>query len=398
MLFDRYNFSPVLSVPPLTQAGSKHRSNAPKVDEHWMRRALELARQGRWTTAPNPNVGAVVVRAGECAGEGWHRAAGEAHAEVHALRAAGEKARGATLYVTLEPCCHTGRTGPCTERVLEAGVARVVVGLLDPDPRVLGRGMDILREAGVTVDLASEELRRECALANLFFLRAVRTGLPFVTMKYAATLDGKIATRTGHSQWITGPEARHWVHEQRALHQAVLVGVGTVLADDPRLDVRLERPSRQPLRVVADSLARTPPAARMFATAGGPILIAVTPAAPPERVAELRAKAEVVVLPEREGRVDLCALCAELVRRQVQSVLLEGGGALNGAMLEGGLVNKVAAFLAPLLIGGSAAPGPLGGLGAERLEQGWELEEVESRRVGKDWLIEGYLTSPWLTY
>ncbi len=364
-----------------------------------MRRALDLAAHGRWTTAPNPNVGAVVVRDGECVGEGWHRAAGEPHAEVHALRSAGEKAQGSTLYVTLEPCCHTGLTGPCTDRVLEAGVARVVVGLVDPDPRVLGRGMDILRQAGVTVELASQELRRECALVNLFFLKAVRTGLPFVTMKYAATLDGKIATRTGHSQWITGPEARHWVHEQRALHQAVLVGVGTALADNPRLDVRLEGECRQPLRVIADSLARTPPTARLFATPGGPILIAVTPAAPPERVEGLQKMgADLVVIPERDGRLDLAALCAELGRRRLQSVLLEGGGVLNAAMLEGGLVSKVAAFLAPLLVGGSAAPGPIGGLGAERLEQGWELQEVESRRVGKDWLIEGYLSCPWLTY
>jgi diaminohydroxyphosphoribosylaminopyrimidine deaminase/5-amino-6-(5-phosphoribosylamino)uracil reductase len=364
-----------------------------------MLRALELARRGQPTTAPNPNVGAVVVRGEECVGEGWHRAPGTPHAEVHALRAAGEAARGATLYVTLEPCCHTGRTGPCTELVLAAGIQRVVVGLVDPDPRVLGKGLDILRQAGLRVDLVAPALRRQCALANRFFLKARRTGTPFVTMKYAATLDGKIATRTGHSQWISGPEARAWVHEQRALHQAVLVGVGTVLADDPRLDVRLDGDRRQPVRLVADSLARTPPSARLFTTPAGPVVIGVTGGAPSSRVDSLRAAgAEVLLLPEAAGRLDLTAFCAELGRRELQSVLLEGGGALNAAMLEGGLVSRVAAFLAPRLIGGAAAPGPIGGLGAERLEQGWELQEVESRSVGKDLLIEGYLSCPWLTY
>lgn len=396
-LYEGYNFGPGSPVPSLGYAGGG--ANVAAVDERWMLQALELARRGRPTAAPNPCVGAVVVRDGELVGEGWHRAPGEPHAEVHALRAAGEAAREATLYVTLEPCCHTGRTGPCTDVVLAAGIRRVVVGLVDPDPRVLGRGLDILRQAGLTVDLAPPHLREQCGRLNEFFVHVRRTGLPFVTMKYASTLDGKIATRAGHSQWISGPEARRWVHEQRALHQAVLVGVGTVLADDPRLDVRLDGHHRQPCRLVADSLARTPPTSRLFTTAGGPIIIATTTAAPAPKVEALRqAGAEVLELPGRAGRVDLASFCAELGRRELQSVLLEGGGALNAAMLEGGLVSKVAAFLAPRLIGGASAPGPVGGPGVERLEQGWELEQVESTRVGKDLLIEGYLSCSWLNY
>lgn len=382
-------------------------------DIRYMRRALELARRGLGRTSPNPAVGALVVAPdGTIAGRGYHAAAGTAHAEVLALEEAGPRARGATLYVTLEPCCHHGRTPPCTDAIQRAGVARVVAAMLDPDPRVSGRGAAALRRAGVAVDVGV--LEHQAGRLLEAYVHHRRTGLPFVTMKVAMTLDGKVATRAGDARWISGEDSRRTVHALRGEVDAVLVGVGTVLADDPLLTARpagrpasaggpapaggpasAGRAPRQPLRVIADSAARTPPAARVLASAGNPrrTLIAVTPGAPAARVRALEAAgAEVLRLPaEADGRVDLRALARELGRRGVLHVLLEGGPTLNAAALAAGLVQKVLVFVAPRIVGGAAAPGPVGGGGAARLADAIPVRSFAARRSGEDVLLEGYV-------
>jgi diaminohydroxyphosphoribosylaminopyrimidine deaminase/5-amino-6-(5-phosphoribosylamino)uracil reductase len=287
------------------------------IDEAHMARALELAEHGRGLTSPNPMVGAVIVRDGAVVGEGFHRRAGGAHAEVEALAMAGERARGATLYVTLEPCAHFGRTPPCAPRVAAAGIRRIVAALGDPDPRVAGQGFALLRGAGLEVMVGVRE--REAARQNRDFLTSVRRGRPHVTLKVAMTLDGKIADRHGASQWITGEAARREAHRLRSEADAILVGVGTVLADDPALTVRRERPwPREPYRVVLDSTARTPTAARIVR---GPTtartLIMVRDGAPSHRVTALEEAGAVVVLAgSRDGRVDLEHVLAELHRRE----------------------------------------------------------------------------------
>ena len=352
--------------------------------------ALTLAAQGLGTVDPNPLVGAVVVRDGRIVGMGYHQRPGEPHAEVHALRAAGPLARGATLYVNLEPCAHHGRTPPCTETIIGAGIRRVVAAIEDPDPRVRGRGFARLRAAGidVTVGVRAEEARR----LNEVFLKYAATGRPFVLLKAAASLDGRIATRTGASRWITGPEARALVHRLRAAYPSIMVGIGTALSDDPELTARTDPPAaRQPLRVVVDSRARLPRDARML-RAPGRTLVATTASAPAGRVRELeRAGAEVVCLPDLAGRVDLEALLEELGRRGISGVLLEGGATLNGAMLERRLVDKVMFFLAPTLIGGRDAPGAIGGVGAAELSDAPRLVDVQWQACGADLCVTGYL-------
>ncbi len=353
-----------------------------------MRRALELAEQASGLTSPNPLVGAVVVREGEVVGEGYHRGAGEAHAEVDALSAAGERARGATLFVTLEPCAHWGRTPPCAPQVAAAGIRRVVAALTDPNPRVAGRGLTILREAGVevVVGLLADEAQRQ----NRAFLTAVRLGRPHVTLKIAMTLDGKIADREGASRWITGAAARLEAHRLRSQSDAILVGIGTVLLDDPELTVRLGRSwPREPYRVVLDVSARTPAEARVV-RAGTPArtLVMVGHDAPPERIARLSAAGVVVVRgPERHGHVDLETVLAELHKREVRALLVEGGAEVHGALLEAGVVDRVAVFLAPLLLGGRGALSAIGGLGLP-LKSGQRLGPLTVRSLGPDLLVE----------
>jgi diaminohydroxyphosphoribosylaminopyrimidine deaminase/5-amino-6-(5-phosphoribosylamino)uracil reductase len=364
-----------------------------EIDAACMRRALELAERGRGLTSPNPMVGAVIVRDGSIVAEGFHRRAGEAHAEVEALEAAGDRARGAALYVTLEPCAHVGRTPPCAPRVAASGVRRVVAALVDPDPRVAGRGLDLLRAAGVEV--AVGVLERDAERQNRAFLTSVRRGRPHVLLKVAMTLDGKIADRHRASQWITGVEARQEAHRLRSEVDAILVGVGTVLADDPALTVRLGRPwPREPYRVVLDSSARTPPSARVVR---GPTpqraLIAVGEGAPHERTGRLEhAGAVVVRVAERGGRLDLDEVMAELHRREVRAMLVEGGAEVHGAFLASGLVDRVAVFVAPLLLGGREATPAIGGPGV-RLADALRLADVSVRTVGPDLLVEGDVTA-----
>jgi diaminohydroxyphosphoribosylaminopyrimidine deaminase/5-amino-6-(5-phosphoribosylamino)uracil reductase len=358
------------------------------LDERYMRRAIDLAERARGLTSPNPMVGAVIVRDGVVVGEGFHAAAGRPHAEIEALAAAGSRARGATLYVTLEPCAHQGRTPPCAPAVVAAGIRRVVFAVADPNPMVDGRGRRVLEAAEVSV--TSGVLEAEAARQNRVFLTAMRAGRPHVTLKAAITVDGKLADRHGASRWITGEPARREAHRLRSESDAIVVGLGTVLADDPALTVRLDQPwPREPYRVVLDTQARTPPGAR-FITSGKPsrALIAVGRGAPAERVGALEATgAEVVPVPAEEGRIDVRALLATLHAREVRGVLVEGGGEVHAAFLEAALVDRVAVFVAPRLLGGRTAPSLIGGRGAE-LKSAPRLDALSVRAVGDDLLIE----------
>lgn len=354
-----------------------------------MQRALTLADSARGLTSPNPLVGALVVRDGVVVGEGYHARAGAPHAERLALDAAGEAARGATLYVALEPCVHQGRTPPCVPAVLGAGIRRVVVAVLDPNPRVSGGGVAALRQAGLDVSVGC--LEAEARRLNRAFFTWVTERRPLVTLKVAMSLDGKISSWDRSSRWITGEEARREGHRLRGESDAVAVGIETVLADDPELTVRLDPAwPREPYRVVVDSRGRTPLTARVLAS-GRPerTLIAVTPAAAAERVEALEARgARVLRLPSRDGRVDLSALLAELAEREVTALLLEGGGELNAAFLEAGLVDRVRVFMAPILLGGRQAPTPVAGSG-RGLKEAFRLSGMRVRPVGMDLLIEG---------
>lgn len=321
------------------------------VDHGMMARALQLAERGLWTTSPNPRVGCVLVREGEIVAEGWHERAGEPHAEVHALRAAGELARGATAYVTLEPCSHHGRTPPCAEALIGAGVSRVVAAMRDPNPLVAGNGLAMLQAAGI--ETACGLLENEARELNIGFVARMTRGRPWLRLKAAASLDGKTALNNGVSQWITGLEARRDGHRWRARACAILTGIGTVRDDDPQLSVREVDTPRQPLRVVVDSKLEIPLTAKILR--GGPVLVAA--AVDDEKRANLlRATgAEVVVLPNPHGKVELSGLLEELGRRGINEVHVEAGFKLNGSLLREGLVDELLLYLAPCLIGHDAS-------------------------------------------
>jgi diaminohydroxyphosphoribosylaminopyrimidine deaminase/5-amino-6-(5-phosphoribosylamino)uracil reductase len=335
-----------------------------EADDRLMRRALELAARARGLTSPNPMVGAVVARDGAVVGEGVHQRAGAAHAEIVALEAAGDRARGATLYVTLEPCVHQGRTPPCAPRVLAAGLRRVVVACADPNPAVSGRGIAALRQAGVDVTVGVRAVEAE--VLNRAFFTAMRDGRPHVTLKGAMTLDGKIADAHGASRWITGEAARQRGHLLRREADAIVVGIGTVLRDDPELTVRLPEPwPREPLRIVLDSTGRTPVDAR-FIRAATPAraIVAMGTDAPAARGQRLRETgATVMAFPTRDGRIDLARFLAGLHALDVRAVLVEGGAEVHGALVASGLVDRVAVFVAPRLLGGRDAPSLVDGPG-----------------------------------
>ncbi|HEX2149091.1 MAG TPA: bifunctional diaminohydroxyphosphoribosylaminopyrimidine deaminase/5-amino-6-(5-phosphoribosylamino)uracil reductase RibD, partial [Actinomycetota bacterium] len=333
----------------------------PDTDEAWMRRALRLAARGRGRTSPNPMVGSVLVKDGALIGSGWHRRAGGPHAEVLALREAGDDARGATAYVTLEPCAHHGRTPPCAEALIEAGIARVVAAMEDPDPRTSGKGVAALRQAGIAVETGV--LESEARKLNEQYILHRITGRPFVTYKAGMSLDGRTAANDGSSQWITSDEARRDAHRLRAQSDAICAGVGTVLADDPKLTVRGAASQRPPLRVVVDSAARTPTAARVLSGEAPTVLFTAAGDANGAVAGLKEAGVEVVCLPGDNGQVDLPGMLRVLGDRGVISLLLEGGATLAGAFAKRGLVDRYVFYLAPKLLGASDA-GALNGWAA----------------------------------
>ena len=358
-------------------------------DIEYMRRAIELAERGVGFTNPNPMVGAVIVKGGKVIGEGWHERCGEWHAERNAFKNCKVSAEGATMYVTLEPCCHYGKTPPCTEAIIEHGIARVVIGMEDPNPLVAGKGIAFLREAGIEVVCGIEEeaLREQ----NRVFLKYISTRLPWVALKAAMTLDGKIATRTGDSKWITGAEARAYVHELRHRFMAILVGIGTAVADDPLLNCRIEgRGVRQPIRVVVDSNARLSLESQLVQTAEEyRTIVAYTRFAPEERVKALReAGVEMLLCEEKEGLVDVRNLLELLGQFGIDSILLEGGGNLNYTFLSEGLVDELYAFVAPKIVGGMSAKTPVEGTGVEKMADAINLELKNVLNIGDDVLLK----------
>ncbi|MFC9296584.1 bifunctional diaminohydroxyphosphoribosylaminopyrimidine deaminase/5-amino-6-(5-phosphoribosylamino)uracil reductase RibD [Streptomyces sp. NPDC057011] len=361
---------------------------APDAGTRAMRRAIELAARGLGSTSPNPVVGCVITDAsGTVVGEGWHQRAGGPHAEVHALRAAGSAARGGTAYVTLEPCNHTGRTGPCAQALIEAGIARVVYAVSDPNPQASGGGAT-LRAAGI--ETGAGLLEQEAEAGNAAWLTSVRLGRPYVLWKYAATLDGRIAAADGTSRWISSPESRADVHRLRAEADAVVVGSGTLRADDPHLAVRGIEGADQPLRVVLDTHATIRPTARVLDEAA-PTLIAVAEDADTRHLAGV----ELARLPYDKYGISVDALLAELHRRGVRSVLLEGGPTLAGAFVAAGAVDKVVGYLAPVLLG--AGPAALADAGITTISDALRLEITETVRIGTDIRITAVPAAPSVT-
>lgn len=357
-------------------------------DEKYMRRALELALLAEGDTSPNPMVGCVIVNdAGEIVGEGYHHKAGQPHAEVNALRAAGSQAAGATAYVTLEPCSHYGRTGPCCRALADAGVRRVVAACKDPNPKVAGQGLAYLAKAGVEV--ASGVCEAEALRLNENFFTWITEERPFISLKYAMTLDGKIASSIGDSKWITGVEARTYAHRLRKQHDAVLVGIGTVLEDDPELTTRLVK-GKNAVRIVLDSRLRVPLTAKVLDGAA-PTIVATGMDVNPTKLAAVKylPNVEVVQLSCGAGGVDLHCLMKELAARQLTSLLVEGGGSVLGAFKDAGLGNRVYAFIAPIIIGGAGALSPIGGAGSELISEGWQLDGLEYMQLGSDVLLTG---------
>jgi diaminohydroxyphosphoribosylaminopyrimidine deaminase / 5-amino-6-(5-phosphoribosylamino)uracil reductase len=357
-------------------------------DEVYIERAISLAERGRGLVSPNPMVGAVVVSSdGRVAGEGWHEGPGTPHAEILALEQAGERARGAVLFTSLEPCDHFGRTGPCTDAIVSAGIGRVASAMRDPNPVVDGRGFAKLRAQGIEVEFGT--LAEEAARQNEAFVKHVRTGLPFVTWKMAASLDGKVAARDGSSRWITGEAARADVHRLRASSDAIVVGAGTALADDPALTVRMPGyRGRAPLRILVDARGRVPATGDLF-DEDAPTLVATTDLASAERREGWRTAGAEVVVYEPEGeRVPLAELVADLGKRDVQAVLLEGGPTLAWAAIEDGIVDKVVVYLAPKLVGGTDAPTVLGGRGFAPIANALGLRVRSFDRVGEDLKVE----------
>jgi diaminohydroxyphosphoribosylaminopyrimidine deaminase / 5-amino-6-(5-phosphoribosylamino)uracil reductase len=361
-------------------------------DTRFLSACLDLARMGEGETSPNPMVGAILVKGERILGQGYHRRAGNPHAEVEALTSAGPEASGSTLYVNLEPCVHHGRTPPCTDALIDAGVARVIACMIDPDPRVNGRGFRKLSEAGIQV---AHGLLRERALAlNDKFVKFVTTGLPFVTLKAAMTLDGKIAPARGSSKWITSEQAREEAHRLRYAHDAVLVGVGTILADNPRLTARWA--SGKPLiRAILDSHLRTPPDSRALdGDDGGSTLVYTLPDPPSavRRSLERRPSVEVIPLPAKSARVEFSAVLEDLGKRRIMSVLVEGGGQVLGSALDGGVADRLALFMAPRILGDSGL-GVFQGLAGRELAGAVRVLEWSCREIGSDMLIEGRLVS-----
>ena len=356
-----------------------------------MKRALRLAAKGQGRTSPNPMVGAVVVQEDTIVGEGYHEMVGGPHAEVNALRNAGDRAKGATLYVTLEPCNHYGRTPPCSSAVIKAGVSRVVVGMADPNPRVQGGGSNTLRAKGIEVEMGV--LEKECRLLNQPFIKHATTGIPLVTLKAAATLDGRIATRTGDSRWISNERSRRFVHHLRCALDGILVGVETALADDPQLTARLRRkpPCRQPIRIVLDTRLKLSPTSQLVRTAREiPVWIACGAEASPDKEKELsEAGVTVLRLPVHQERIELKSLLEELGRKQLTSLLVEGGSRVFGAFLQEHLADDFYFFYASKILGDARGIPMIDGPGRERMSEALKVYDLRVRRFGEDVMLSG---------
>ena len=363
-------------------------------DKDYMRLALQLAKKGCGWTSPNPMVGAVVVKEGRIIGQGWHQQYGQAHAERNALASCTETPQGATMYVTLEPCCHYGKQPPCVDAILDAGIRRVVVGSADPNPLVAGKGIAILRAHGI--DVTEHVLQEECDELNKVFFHYITTKRPFVSMKYAMTMDGKIAAYTGASRWITGEAARNHVQQQRHRFRGIMVGVGTVLADDPLLTCRMEG-GRDPVRIICDTHLRTPLQSQVVTTAKQvPTILATCCGDPEKQAAYQQAGCRILFLEEQCGHVNLPQLMEQLGQEQIDSILLEGGGTLNWSALESGIVQQVQAYIAPKRCGGRDAKTPIEGAGVPLPDAAFRLKNSRLEQLGKDFLIESEVEYPCL--
>ena len=368
-------------------------------EEKYMRRAIELAKKGSGHVNPNPLVGAVIVRDGEIIGEGYHECYGQLHAERNAIANAkkrGNSLEGSTIYVTLEPCCHYGKTPPCTEAIIEEKIARVVVGSDEPNPLVSGKGFQMLREKGIEV--IPHFLKEECDAMNHVFFHYIRTGTPYVAMKYAMTMDGKIACYTGDSKWVTGEESRAHVQTLRNHYKGIMAGIGTVLADDPMLNCRIEG-GRDPIRIIADSHLRIPMDSQLVRTAGQqPLIVACLPDADEEKAAQLQEKGvEVLRIPgvttaditeEQKEVISLPVLMKELGARKIDGILLEGGGQLNESALQAGIVDRIYCYIAPKIFGGAQAKTPVEGQGLTRAADAWQFNRIGMQEFGQDILLE----------
>lgn len=368
-------------------------------EEKYMRRAIELAKKGSGHVNPNPLVGAVIVRDGEIIGEGYHECYGQLHAERNAIANAkkrGNSLEGSTIYITLEPCCHYGKTPPCTEAIIEEKIARVVVGSDDPNPLVSGKGFQMLREKGIEV--IPHFLKEECDAMNHVFFHYIRTGTPYVAMKYAMTMDGKIACYTGDSKWVTGEESRAHVQTLRNHYKGIMAGIGTVLADDPMLNCRIEG-GRDPIRIITDSHLRIPMDSQLVRTAGQqPLIVACLPDADEEKAAQLQEKGvEVLRIPgvttaditeEQKEVISLPVLMKELGARKIDGILLEGGGQLNESALQAGIVDRIYCYIAPKIFGGAQAKTPVEGQGLTRAADAWQFNRIGMQEFGQDILLE----------
>lgn len=361
-----------------------------ELDQNYMRLVLNLALKAEGHTSPNPMVGAVVVKSGKVISKGYHKKAGLPHAEIVALRKAGSKARGGDLYVNLEPCCHQGRTSPCTEGIIAAGIKRVVMGIRDPNHLVSGKGIRCLRKNGIEV--VTGVLKRDCEKLNESFFKYIRTGRPWVILKSALSLDGKIATRSGDSQWITGSKARDYVHQLRNRVDAVLIGAGTVRVDDPQLTVRLKKGGmKNPVRVIVVGKNSIPVSARVFNNADRERVIYATATDLPliRRNKLQKMGVEVLLIKRKKGQVDLSQLMGKLGTMGITSVMIEGGSEVSGNVLKEKLIDKIIYFLAPKIIGGKGAPGPVGGKGISQLKDGLQIKNMTVSKLGEDLVIEG---------
>ncbi|NTW04941.1 MAG: bifunctional diaminohydroxyphosphoribosylaminopyrimidine deaminase/5-amino-6-(5-phosphoribosylamino)uracil reductase RibD [Peptococcaceae bacterium] len=362
-------------------------------DKMFMKKALALAAKGQGRTSPNPMVGSLVVSADNLIiGQGYHQKAGEAHAEVYALGQAGDRAKGATLYVTLEPCCHHGLTPPCVDLIIKSGIKRVVAAMEDPNPLVSGKGLARLQQSGI--DVTCGIMLKEALILNEVFIKYISSGYPFIALKAAVSLDGKIATYTGDSKWITGDAAREFGHILRDRYDGIMVGINTVLADDPMLTTRLLKGGRDPVRIILDSHGRTPIRGKVINNGSeAPTIIASTEKAPENKIERLKlAGAEVMIIPQdRFGHVDIDILMKKLAVRGITSILVEGGGHVNASVLESGLADKLYWFIAPMLIGGQKALGPLAGKGVKNLSEAFTISNMKLSSLGKDILVEGYI-------